>query len=69
MSHIVEPDSTRPAPRHNDAHPAVVTGDTARQGPRGTRVLYVLLGGVGLLCILFAAIYVIYMNHTQGIVQ
>jgi hypothetical protein len=69
MSHIIEPDSMRPAPRHNDAHPAVVTADTARQGPRGTRVLYVLLAAIGLICVLFAAIYVVYMNNWQGIAQ
>jgi hypothetical protein len=32
-------------------------------------VLYVLLAAIGLICVLFAAIYVVYMNNWQGIAQ
>ena len=66
MTHITEPDSTRPPPRHTDNHPAVVTSDSARQGPQGTRVLYVLLAGVGLVCVLFALIYVLHVDFGIG---
>lgn len=59
MSHITEPDSTRPPPRHSNLHPAVMTGDSARQGPRGIRVLYVLLAAFGLGCVLLAGVYVL----------
>ena len=59
MTNIIEPDTTRPAPRHTDGHPAVVTGDTARQGPRGTRVLYVLSVGLILGCVFLGAVFVL----------
>jgi hypothetical protein len=42
----VEPDKVQPAPRQGREDPVRVTGDTARQGPDGHRVLYVLLGGL-----------------------
>ncbi len=41
----VEPDKVQPAPREG-RDPVRVTGDTARQGPDGHRMLYVLLGGL-----------------------
>jgi hypothetical protein len=59
MSHVVERDNIQPPPRHTDAHPAVVTGDTARQAPRGKRVLFVLVAGLGLIAVAFAALYVV----------
>ncbi len=66
MSHVIEPDSTRPPPRHTDGHPAVVTGDSARQGPRGTRVLYVLFGGLALVVVIFGAIYAFVLHGAAG---
>ncbi len=41
----VEPDKVQSAPR-DGRDPVRVTADTARQGPDGHRVLYVLLGGL-----------------------
>ena len=58
MTHVVERDKVQPPPRHSDAHPAVVTSDTARQAPRGKRVLWVLLVGLALIAIAFGALYV-----------
>lgn len=58
MSHIVERDTVTPPPKHTDAHPAVVTGDTARQAPRGKRVLYVLVAAMVLIALAFSALYV-----------
>jgi hypothetical protein len=58
MSHIVERDTVTPPPKHTDAHPAVVTGDTARQAPRGKRVLYVLLVAMVLIALAFSALYI-----------
>jgi hypothetical protein len=52
----VEPDSTRPAPRHTDERPAHVTGDSARQSVRGPRVFIVLAVSMGAAA-LFGAIY------------
>lgn len=42
----VEPDDNRPPPHHSDIQPAHLTSDSARQGPKGKRVLYVLIGTV-----------------------
>ncbi|CAM5765420.1 hypothetical protein LMIY3S_01477 [Labrys miyagiensis] len=54
----VEKDKVQPAPREGREEPVRITADTARQGPDGHRVLYVLLGGfvgAALACfILFA---------------
>ncbi len=61
-NHVIEPDSTQAAPRHTENHPAVVTGDSARQGPRGTRVLYVLTIGLALGLVLLGVVYVVLMN-------
>jgi hypothetical protein len=45
--HVVEEDNITPPPHYRpDGAPQVVTSDTARQGPRGTRVFYVLAGGL-----------------------
>jgi hypothetical protein len=59
MSHIVENDTANPPPKHTDAHPAVVTGDTARQAPRGKRVLYVLMAALALIAVAFGTVYVV----------
>ena len=49
----IERDNTQPPPKHTSAHPAVVTGDSARQAPRGRRILYVLVAGLALVAIAF----------------
>ena len=42
--HIVEEDNIQPPPHYREGGPAqVVTSDTARQGPLGSRVLLVLI--------------------------
>ncbi len=67
MSHIVERDNVQtPPPRHTDAHPAVVTGDTARQAPRGKRVLYVLATALVLIAVAFVALYVVSLVVPQS---
>jgi hypothetical protein len=44
MAHEIEDDNIRPPPHYYDGGPPqVLTPDTARQGPRGYRVLAVLL--------------------------
>ena len=69
MEHLVKQDSVRtieeddihtPPPYKPDGPPQVVTADTARQGPRGRRVLVVLvvsLVAVGAAWALLAAIF------------
>jgi hypothetical protein len=45
--HYVEEDNITPPPHYEeDGPPQVVTSDTARQGPRGTPVLWVLIAGL-----------------------
>lgn len=57
--HVVEDDNIRPPPHYRpDGPPQVVTSDTARQGPLGTRVLIVLAGSlaaIGVAWIVVAA--------------
>ena len=52
----IEPEATQAPPRHTEAHPAEVTGDSARQGPRGSRVLYVLVAAL-VLCFVRFGLY------------
>jgi hypothetical protein len=48
--HFVEEDNIQPPPHyHEEGPPQIVTSDTARQGPRGTPVLLVLLAALILL--------------------
>ena len=45
--HLIEEDNITQPPRHDeDGPPQVLTSDTARQGPRGAPVLWVLIGGL-----------------------
>ena len=44
MKNAIESDNVHPAPTHSTLRPAVITGDSARQGPKGARILYVLIG-------------------------
>ncbi|MGY6249862.1 hypothetical protein ACXIUS_20325 [Bosea thiooxidans] len=53
----IEPDHNRPPPHHSDAHPANLTTDSARQGPKGKRILYVLAGTVFGSIIVVGAIF------------
>ena len=61
---VVEHDQVQPQPAQGRGDHPVVTGDTARQGPAGSRVLYVtLLGTVGAF-ILLAIAYAIFAAST-----
>lgn len=53
----IEPDRNQSPPHHSDAHPARVTNDSARQGPKGERILYVLAGTVFGSIIVVGAIF------------
>jgi hypothetical protein len=56
--HTVEEDNMEPPPHYDEVKgPQVVTSDTARQGPLGSRVLVVLIGGLIAVCLAFAALY------------
>ena len=56
--HLVEEDNITPPPHYDeDGPPQVVTSDTARQGPRGTPVLWVLIAALILVGIAWAAIH------------
>ncbi len=54
----IEPDHNQPPPHHSDADPARLTTDSARQGPKGKRILYVLAGTVFGSIIVVGAIFV-----------
>jgi len=49
-THIVEEDDIRPPPLYDEEgdRPQLITADTARQGPLGKPVLWVLLGALAL---------------------
>jgi hypothetical protein len=50
--HTVEEDNIRPPPHyHPETGPQIITSDTARQGPLGSRVLVVLLCGLVAICL------------------
>ena len=56
--HTVEEDNITPPPHYRPNGPQqVITSDTARQGPRGTRVLVVLVCGLAAVCVAFALVY------------
>ena len=56
--HTVELDNIKPPPHYDDVEgPQIVTSDTARQGPLGSRVLAVLIGGIAAVCIAFALVF------------
>jgi hypothetical protein len=62
---LVKKDSTRtfglvnirPPPHYNDVRPQIITSDTVRQGPRGTRVLIVLVSGLIAIWFAFVVVY------------
>jgi hypothetical protein len=60
----IEHDTTQAPPNHTDSHPAVITDDSARQGPNGRRVLYVLMAGLGAISLGFSALYI--FTHVYG---
>jgi hypothetical protein len=47
MSGIIEEDNIQPPPHYREGgSPQVITADTARQGPKGARVLVVLVASL-----------------------
>ena len=54
---VVEPDRVQPQPPQGRGEHPVVTGDTARQGPGGSRVLMVMLFGTIGAFVLMAIVY------------
>jgi hypothetical protein len=52
-----EPDHNQLPLHHSDAHLAHLTNDSARQGPKGKRILYVLAGTVFGAIIVVGAIF------------
>lgn len=54
----IEPDNTEAPPKHTNANPAEVTGDSARQGPAGRRVLYVLMASFAMAVAAAVVLYI-----------
>jgi hypothetical protein len=56
-NHTVELDNIKPPPHYHDVEgPQIVTSDTARQGPLGSRVLAILLGGLVAVALAFGLV-------------
>ena len=75
MTKLVEQDSNRtieednivPPPMYSgDGRPQVVTSDTARQAPLGKPVLWVLIAGLVLVVVGFAAAFMVSGTPTAG---
>jgi hypothetical protein len=64
-THIVEEDNVTPPPMYEEGRQQVLTPDTARQGPRGTPVLWVLIAACVLAAAGILAVW-IYMGATTG---
>jgi hypothetical protein len=57
-AHLVEEDNIAPPPHYNEnGPPQVITSDTARQGPRGTPVLWVLIAALILAGIAWVVVH------------
>jgi hypothetical protein len=54
---IVEPDKVQPQPPEGRGESPTITGDTARQGPAGSRVMVVLVTGIIGAIVLMAIAY------------
>ena len=61
---IVEPDNIQPQPRRGRGEAPVLSSDTARQGPQGSRVLYVLAFGIVGAIVLMAIAYELFASGT-----
>jgi hypothetical protein len=61
MSPTIEKDKVQPAPRQG-RDPVRVTADTARQGPAGRRLLYVLIGGMLGVLVACGVVYLFWSN-------
>jgi hypothetical protein len=57
MEPIVEDDNIRPPPHYRpNGPPQIVTADTARQGPKGNRVLIVLVVSLAAIAVAWAIV-------------
>ncbi len=58
MASEIEDDNIVPPPRYrDDGPPQIVTADTARQGPLGSRVLLVLIGSLAAILLIGAIVF------------
>jgi hypothetical protein len=56
-NHTVELDNIKPPPHYDEVKgPQIVTSDTARQGPLGSRVLGILIGGLAAILLAFGLV-------------
>lgn len=61
MAGEIEEDNVVMPPRYReDGRPQIVTADTARQGPLGSRVLTVLIGSLVALAIIGVVFFIFY---------
>jgi hypothetical protein len=59
----VEEDNIRPPPHyHEGGPPQIITADTARQGPRGPRVLAILVCSLIAIVVAFWLVHVVFTH-------
>jgi hypothetical protein len=64
MANIVEEDNIRQPPHYREGGaPQVITADTARQGPRGNRVLIILVCSLVAIAIAFGLVQLAMTHH------
>jgi hypothetical protein len=63
MTNTVEDDNIRPPPHYREGGPQqIVTSDTARQGPKGRRVLVMLVCSLIAIGIAFAIVQAVFTH-------
>ena len=63
---VIEPDNVQPQPPQGRGESPTITGDTARQGPSGRRVLYVVAFSAIGAFLAMAIIWLFFVNMTPG---
>ena len=64
MGNTIEDDNIRPPPHyHEGGPPQIVTSDTARQGPKGSRILVILVCSLIAVGVAFGLVQLA-MTHT-----
>ncbi len=63
MENTVEDDNIRPPPHYRErGPPQIVTSDTVRQGPKGTRVLVILACSLVAVSVAFGLVHLLFTH-------
>jgi hypothetical protein len=63
---VVEPDNVQPQPPEGRGESPTITADTARQGPKGSRIVYVVAFGVIGAFVAMAIIWMFFVNASPA---